>query len=89
MVDDIIFHQSLVALRRLDSHHRGISARREEKVLYKMLRTGLVDPVPSDKPFDASTRAMRYSAAVSDRLWELVRCEQSKVSPTFSPNLRG
>ena len=72
-LDDIIWHQALVTLRRLDSELRP--KRKElpadQWVLYELLRHGVVDPRPRDWAFDASTRAMRYSAAITNRVWAL------------------
>ena len=44
----------------------------DQWVLYELLRHGVVDPRPRDRAFDASTRAMRYSAAITDRVWSLL-----------------
>ena len=81
-LDDIVWHQALVTLRRLDSELRP--KRKElpadQWVLYELLRHGVVDPRPRDRAFDASTRAMRYSAAVTDRVWALLDKETTRVS---------
>ena len=71
-----------MTLRRLDSELRP--KRKElpadQWVLYELLRHGVVDPRPRDRAFDASTRAMRYSAAVTDRVWALLDKETTRVS---------
>ena len=81
-LDDIVWHQALVTLRRLDSELRP--KRKElpvdQWVLYELLHHGVVDPQPRDRAFDASTRAMRYSAAVTDRVWSLLDKETTRVS---------
>ena len=81
-LDDIVWHQALVTLRRLDSELRP--KRKElpadQWVLYKLLRHGVVDPRPRDRAFNASTRVMRYSAAITDRVWALLDKETTRVS---------
>ena len=81
-LDDIVWHQALVTLRRLDSELR---LKRKELpadqwILYELLRHGVVDPRPRDRAFDASTRVMRYSAAITDWVWALLDKEMTRVS---------
>ena len=81
-LDDIVWHQALVTLRRLDSE---LCPKRKELpadqwVLYELLCHGVVDPRPRDRAFDVSTRAMRYSAAITDRMWALLDKETTRVS---------
>ena len=71
-----------MTLRRLDSELR---LKRKELptdqwVLYELLCHGVVNPRPRDRAFDASTRAMRYSAAVTNRVWALLDKEMTRVS---------
>ena len=81
-LDDIVWHQALVTLRRLDSKLRP--KRKElptdQWVLYELLCHGVVDPRLRDRTFDALTRAMRYSAAVTDHVWALLDKETTRVS---------
>ena len=82
MLDDIVWHQALVTLRRLDSNLR---LKRKELpadwwVLYELLRHGVVDPRPQDHAFDTSTRATRYSAVIANRVWALLDKETTRVS---------
>ena len=85
-LDDIVWHQALVTLRRLDSKLRP--KRKElpadQWVLYELLHHGVVDPRPRDQAFDASTRAMRYSATVTDRVWALLDKETIRVSLLYT-----
>ena len=82
MLDNIVWHQALVTLKRLNSELRP--KRKElpadQWVLYKLLCHGVVDPRPRDRAFNASTRAMRYSATVTDRVWALLDKETTRVS---------
>ena len=81
-LDDILWHQALVTLRRLDLDLR--SKRKElpadQWVLYELLRHSVVNPRLRDRAFDASTRAMRYSAAITDRVWAMLDKEMTRVS---------
>ena len=71
-----------MTLRRLDSELRP--KRKElptdQWVLYKLLRHGVIDPRLRDRAFDASTRAMRYSAAITDQVWAMLDKEMMRVS---------
>jgi len=44
-----------------------------------MIRCGVLDHSEEDKVWDSSTRAMRQSAVIGDRLWSLIEKEQDKV----------
>ena len=81
-LDDIIWHQALVTLRRLDS---DLCPKRKElpanqSVLYDLLRHGVIDPRPRDRALDALTWVMRYSAAITDWVWALLDKETTRVS---------
>ena len=52
----------------------------EQSILYDLLRHGVVDPRLRDRAFDVSTRAMRYSAAITDWVWALLDKETTRVS---------
>ena len=78
-LDDQLFHQSLVSLRRLDEVHRGHVQPYSEYAFLHLVRRGLVDQEEADRPWDASTRSMRYSATLADRRWEMVVRERSRV----------
>jgi hypothetical protein len=79
-LDDQLFQQAIVTLRHLDSVHRGNDfPGQEERVLFQLIQRGVVDQDRSDRPWDASTRAMRHSAAIGDRLWALILEERARV----------
>ena len=81
-MDNILWHQALVTLRRLNSDlwlkRKELPA--DQWVLYELLRHGVVDPRPRDWAFDASTRAMRYSAAITNWVWAMLDQETTRVS---------
>lgn len=51
----------------------------DEKALKILLLTGVLDFTKKDRPWDSSTRSMRFTSAVGDRLWSLVQQEKSRV----------
>src|ERR1700753_2577474 len=44
-----------------------------------MIRLGIYNWTAEDRPWDGSTRSMRYAAVVSNRLWQLLRLERQRV----------
>ena len=78
-LDDQLFQQSIITLRRLDSM-RGQDFPGEERVLFHLIQRGVVDHDRSDRRWDSSTRSMRHTAAMGDRLWALILEERARVS---------
>ena len=61
-----------------------------EHQLYDLLMMGTKDFGEMDRPWDSSTRSIRYSAAVAGYLWDALRDEKIGVSvPShwFGPRL--
>ena len=85
-LDDILWHQAFVTLRRLDSdlHPKRKELPTDQWVLYELLHHGVVDPRPRDRAFDASTWAMRYSVAITDHVWTMLDKETTRVSLLYS-----
>src|ERR1700753_1015232 len=48
-----------------------------------LIHLGIYDWTAEDRPWDGSTRSMRYAAVVSDRLWELLRLERQRVGASI------
>jgi len=55
----------------------------DERVLWSMICLGILDKDGINKPWDASTRSMRHSAMIGDRLWSMVEKEQQRVFSSF------
>ena len=75
VLDDQIFSMSVVAQHRLESRREILTSDRVEdnaRVLFHLLNRGLLDQEVMDRPRDDATRAMRYSAAMGERLWRLI-----------------
>ena len=50
-----------------------------DTALYHLINVGVRDMDAVDKPWDASTRSMRYVACLGDRLWTMITREQNRV----------
>ncbi|KAF9641911.1 hypothetical protein BDM02DRAFT_3133474, partial [Thelephora ganbajun] len=73
--DDIVWQQAISALMNIDHTHRGSQSNDNESVLFSLLQAGLVDHQAFDLPHKWSSRGIRYSAVVADRLWSLYTAE--------------
>ena len=52
----------------------------DDQAMYEFLSWGIWDPRPCDRPWDSSTRSIRYSAILADRLWNMIEDERARVS---------
>ena len=77
--DDLVWHQSIVSLERLQTFRGGLRADPDDAVFWQLLMRGVLDMEPEERPMDASTRAVRYSAVMGDRLWAMVQGERLRV----------
>ena len=73
-LDDQLWHQALVMDHVLESL-RGSEQNPNDAMMWTLLCQGVVN-----KPWDSSTRSMRYSAVLVDRLWGLLAGERTWVS---------
>ena len=78
-LDDQLWHQALVMDRVLESL-RGSEQGPNDAMMWTLLRQGVVDTDSVDKPWNRSTRSMRYSAILVGRLWGLLAGERTRVS---------
>jgi len=83
-MDDNLWCQAMSTGQFLDDHRRGQMMNGDERVLWSMIRLGVLDKEGIDKPWDASTRSMRHSAIIGDRLWSMIEAEHTRVGE-FSP----
>ena len=75
VLDDQIFGISVVAQHHLESRREILTSDRVEddaRVLFHLLNCGLLVREVMDRPRDGTTRVMRYSAAMGERLWRLI-----------------
>ena len=78
-LDDVVFQQWIAVWELQDKVRRSVDLTAEEKSLWCLLQLGTYDVYNEDKPLDAATRAMGYSAAGLSHLWEIVRRKDSQV----------
>ena len=75
VLDDQIFGMSIMAQHHLGSRRDILTSDRVEddaRVLFHLLNHGLLDQEVMDRLRDGTTRAMRYFAAMGERLWRLI-----------------
>ena len=82
VLDDQIFGMSIIAQHCLESRREILTSDRvddDARVLFHLLNHGLLDQEVMDRPRDGATRAMRYSAAMGERLWRLINRNVAQV----------
>ena len=81
VMDDTLWQQAIGVERHFIEHRlaRVTSWSHDEQRLSRLLHMGVQDARGEDRPMDASTRSMRYSAVLADRLWSMVEAERDRV----------
>ena len=87
-LDDQLWHQALVMDRVLESL-RGSEQGPNDAMMWTLLHQGVINASVVDKPWNGSTRSMRYSAVLVGRLWGLLAGERTWVSLHSSFQLIG
>ena len=85
--DDQMFGLSIVASGHLEGDrekHTGPVASPDSTVLFHLLNRGLWDQQLVDAPQEVSSRTIRYSAVMGERLWGQIAMNSAHVSPWFS-----
>ena len=78
-LDDTLWFLSIVAAQSQNFRQAGDMPYNDQN-FWRILQMGYQDPGVNDRPWDASTRAMRYAAIIGDRLQCEVERERAKVS---------
>ena len=78
-LDNQLWHQALVMDRVLESL-RGSKQGPNDVMMWTLLCRGVIDASVVDKPWNGSTRSMRYLAVLVGRLWGLLAGERTRVS---------
>ena len=81
--DDQMFGLSIVAAGCLEEYrerHTGPVASPDSTILFHLLNRGLWDQKLVDVPQEASSRAIRYSAVMGERLWGQIAMNSAHVS---------
>ena len=61
-MDDLVYHGSLVAFHKNQLDRRADDMPLNNTALYHLINIGVRDMDAIDKPWDTSTRSMRYAA---------------------------
>ena len=77
--DNLIWHQSMVSIQHLETHRQAHLSDPDDAIYWRLLLRGIADLDVVERPNDASTRAIWYSAVMSDRLWAMVQGERVRV----------
>ena len=78
-LDDQLWHQAISTNHYLYNTKRECLNGFAENQLYDLLMMGTKDFGEMDRPWDSSTRSIRYSAAVTGYLWDALRDEKIGV----------
>ena len=81
VLDDILWQQAIGVERHFIEHRlaRVSFWTHDEQRLARLLHRGVQDHRPIDRLMDSSTRSMRYSAVLADRLWSMLETERNRV----------
>ena len=82
--DDDLFFNALAIDRRIEGSFRGRDLPANEEQFMRLVRMGILEGREGyDLPITASTRAMRYTAAVTMRLWAMAEEQCQRVRFRF------
>ena len=82
-MDDLVYHGSLVAFHKNQLDCQADNMPLNDITLYHLLNVRGRDMDAIDKPWDASTRSMRFATCLGDRLWTMITREQHRVCVLF------
>jgi hypothetical protein len=82
-LDDQLWTQAIRTFHHLEVKTASRAYWGDGSVLHGLLVMGLTDQHKEDRPFDASTRSMRYTGIVAHRLWNMLAEEKDRVRSTF------
>src|ERR1700753_4143970 len=89
IADDRIWFWAMGTARVHDEHiwRREVLSSANDVAIQNMICLGLYDWTAEARPWDGSTRSIRYAAVVSDRLWELLHLERQRVGASICYDL--
>ena len=79
LTDDQVFKGSLVAYTRNQKDRVSLAMPHNDQALWHLINLGVRDMPLTDKPWDASTRSMRFATSLADRLWVMLDREHARV----------
>ena len=74
--DDLVWHQSMVSLRRLETHWQAHLSDPDDAIYWRLLLRGITDFDAVERPNNASTHAIQYSAVMNNCLWAMLQGER-------------
>jgi hypothetical protein len=78
-LDDQLWFQSIITSQSQGLRLQG-GLPHNDRWIWKILQLGYIDGREADRPWDASTRSMRYTTIVGDRIQANVELERERVS---------
>ena len=78
-LDDQLWFQAICTSRSQGLRLQG-GLPHNDGWLWKLIQLGYLDGREADRPWDASTRSMRYAAILVDRLLGALETERARVS---------
>jgi len=80
MVDDVVTSQALAIEGEYNALLQEESRPMNDRILWRLMRLGLMDQGDFHRPMDASSRAMRYAAVMMGRAWTISDRQRDQVS---------
>ena len=77
--DDQVYKGGLVAYTRNQKDRASLAMPHNDRALRHLINLGSGDMPAIDKPWDASTRSMRFATSLADCLWVMVERERARV----------
>ena len=77
--DDQVYKGGLVAYTRNQKGWVSLAMPHNDRALWHLINLGAGDMPAVDKPWDASTRSMRFATSLADRLWVMLDRERARV----------
>ena len=77
--DDQVYKGGLVAYTRNQKDRVSLAMPHNNRALWHLINLGAGDMLAVDKPWDASTRPMRFATSLADRLWVMLDREHARV----------
>ena len=78
--DDRVWFHSIVTEQYQRDRRSTLGMPPSYEILWKLINMGVRDMDANEKPWDSSTRSIRYTAAMGDRLLEQIDLERERVS---------
>jgi hypothetical protein len=78
--DDRVWFHSIVTEQYQCNRRSTLGMTPSYEILWKLINMGVGDMDANEKPWDSSTRSIRYTAAMGDRLLEQIDSERVRVS---------